>query len=133
MNPTAMVARHEPPVFPITPAQQRTLRLNRLVILAASDLYRAEQELLGVDVVEPWSALPPASQMAYVKRVQAMLASGIGYVHAKAKARAIRRVSVAHKLHENFGGYANQIEQIFAELFDEFETELIALFKERAK
>lgn len=115
----------------VLPADRRRLRLNALVNMLAADSYRAESELMGVSVVEPWSALDSAQQRVYLKRVRALLASGIGHAHSKAERLAVRQVSEESGVFASFPEpTAKAIEAMFAKVIAAYEAQLVAQFQE---
>lgn len=114
--------------------QAKALRINARVNRLAADAYYTEQEIAGARLIEPWSTLGADQQRVYVKRQQAVLASGIGYAYTKARDRAVRHVSTRHNAFQVFSEReAKAIETMLREVIGEYDTELIEQFKELAR
>lgn len=135
MPPTAAIVNPEPVMRQVMPLKYaRQIRLLAMTDRLAADAYRVEQELMGVDLIEPWSALPAVQQAHYLKRVQAFVAGGIGYLHGKAHDQAIREIVTDHEVWANYNEQsAHDIEQMLGKVVLHYETILVRLFAERAK
>lgn len=112
----------------------RTVRLSARVSQLAADAYRCEQEMMSAREIEPFSSLAPASQAVYVRRVQVMLAGGVGYLHGKAHDAAIRKIVTEHDVFDEYTeDAAKHIESMLGDVVQYYEAALLAEWKERAR